>query len=217
MLDKNTAIEVYSADINVFDDEDLYKDVCALVSPERIARTAGFYRDTDKKLSVLSEALLFYALRHNGYDKAVELGKGEHGKPYIKNGKFNFNISHSGSRAACAVTLSETEIGCDIEAVTQYDSRIAKRIFDEKEQALLASASEEKADILFTELWTKKESYVKCTGMGMTSISSRIKDGYGFYGFNGFEGYSLTVCVNTTEEVVPNYIEVTQAMLRGII
>lgn len=213
MLDNLKAIEVYSADIGVLDDEKLYNALYEFVSPARIERVKRMYRDTDRKLSILSEALLIYALKHNGYDKALEFETGKNGKPYLKDRKFNFNISHSGSRAVCAITDMKCDIGCDIEAVTEYDSRIAKRIFDEREQASLAAASEDEVNLLFTELWTKKESYIKCTGLGLASVSSNIGEGYAFLSFNGLEGYKLTLCVNCKEEPKVDFIEVTNAML----
>ena len=77
----------------------------------------------------------------------------------------NFNISHSGTKVMCAV--SENDIGCDVEQITDIDMEIAKRFFFAEEYRALKSCpgKAEKNDLFF-RYWTLKESFMKATGLG---------------------------------------------------
>lgn len=216
MADVSRKVTVYSADINLFDDEALYDSAYAFVTPERLGKADRMHRESDRKLSILSELLLSCALQSSGMNVHPSFTYGENGKPYLKGGEFNFNISHSATRAICAVTENVYEIGCDIEAYTKCDTRVAERVFEKKEQERLASFSGEDADVLFTRLWTHKESYLKCRGVGITQLGAGMLSGYSFFEYSGFLGYSCSICLSSEEEFVPEFVEVTPEMLRLI-
>lgn len=64
---------------------------------------------------------------------------------------------------ACAVC-----IGCDIERIKPYEPRVAKRFFTAAEyQSLEEESGAEAQAELFYRYWTKKESVMKLTGLGM--------------------------------------------------
>ena len=90
----------------------------------------------------------------------VKFGKNEHGKP-ITDG-MEFNLSHSGDIAVCAV--SDKPIGIDIEALREIRPDAAKRFAAAEELEYIGSDPRR----LF-EIWTLKEAYFKCVGTGIGS------------------------------------------------
>jgi len=83
-------------------------------------------------------------------------------KPYLKNSKFYFNLSHSGNYVAMAV--SEAEVGIDIEQISPYSKEVVQRCFVPQESEWL---DEQKNDASFYKLWTAKESIMKAAGKGL--------------------------------------------------
>ena len=216
MTEPTDLVKVYSADISLFDDPALYESSFGFVSPDRQSKAEKYHRENDKKLSVLSSILLSFALRSEGFDIHPSICTGPHGKPYLKDREFNFNISHSATRAICAVTSPSYEIGCDIEAYTKCDVRVAERVFEKQEQKRLESFSGEDADVLFTRMWTRKESYFKCMGIGISAIGTKQMNGYSFYEYSGFPGYSCSICLKTDDVFDPEFIEVTPEDIRSL-
>lgn len=129
----------------------------------------------------------------------IQFKKGENGKPYIKNlPDFHFNISHSGN--AVTVAISDSEVGIDCEKLRNADLRIAKRRFTEKEYAYIIKDSS-KADLRFFEIWTKKESFLKQNGKGITQPlnSFDVTDdslGKSFHTYQK-DGFFISVCTDS--------------------
>ena len=113
---------------------------------------------------LLGRVLLSYIMREKGFNKKLQFTYGENGKPYLKNSSTFFNISHSGNYVVCSI--SESEIGCDVQTVEKYNPRIAERFFTESEKLFLQKSENPSED--FTRLWAMKESVLKKTGEGIT-------------------------------------------------
>ncbi|MGN0106617.1 MAG: 4'-phosphopantetheinyl transferase family protein [Hominilimicola sp.] len=162
----------------------------------------------DKMLSLAADALMRKALS----DREIEdftLEYGKNGKPYIRDKNIYFNLSHSENTVMCAV--SDMEIGCDVEKVTDIDLEIAKRFFHSAEYEMLVKArtDEEKRDMFF-RLWTLKESFLKATGLGMAlptdsfcihinkdkiSVFQDVnRENYYFKEYDFNDGYKYAVC-----------------------
>lgn len=93
------------------------------------------------------------------------LGFGKMGKPFLReHPQLHFNLSHCRGLAVCL--LSDTVCGVDCESIRRCKPRIAERVCNAQERALLEQA--EDADFLFTRLWTLKEAYVKAIGVGIS-------------------------------------------------
>lgn len=108
-----------------------------------------------------------------------------YGKPYIKDGEINFNISHSYWKVICG--FSTDEIGVDIEEIKDIDLKDFNDVFSEKETAEI-----QKSGILkFYEFWTKKEATSKALGKGFSIPFQKIKieDNYAVY--NNVNWYTL--------------------------
>jgi 4'-phosphopantetheinyl transferase len=94
------------------------------------------------------------------------------GKPCFSSLPLCFNITHS--RDYCAVALSDTDIGIDLEFVdpSRDVSAISKRFFSSEEHSMLCACNNTERFELFYSLWTKKEALAKLYGKGLASISS---------------------------------------------
>ncbi|GAB4541452.1 MAG: hypothetical protein Fur002_09950 [Anaerolineales bacterium] len=96
----------------------------------------------------------------------VELGYGKYGKPFLKNGKLEFNLAHTAGLALIAVGVG-APLGVDVERARALPEApdIARRFFSRAEQDIFfASAEKEKT---FFELWARKEARLKALGRGL--------------------------------------------------
>lgn len=203
-------LKIYIGDTAYLEDENLYLKYYSRISVSRKEKTDRFRSDKDKRLSVGAEALLMLAVKQAGYDySALKEKVTENGKPYFENADgFFFSLSHSGTKAVCAV--SDRETGCDIEEISRSNLKIARRFFTDSEyRHILLSGDEKKQAEEFCRMWTLKESFMKVTGLGfrlalsdfsveisesikvMQSVSDRE---YCFYEWTGEDGYRLACC-----------------------
>ena len=103
-------------------------------------------------------------------EDAIEIKRGEHGKPYILNLPAHFNVSHSGKYTILAI--SDKPIGIDIEIIEEFSAILAKKLFNEDELSYIAGngPSRKKSEMQrsFYEIWTAKEAYLKYLGSGIS-------------------------------------------------
>lgn len=109
------------------------------------------------KKDISSELLLKEILKEYNLDEEILLNS--YGKPYIKSNKIYFNISKSKPYTVCVI--SDKNIGIDFEKIT-LKPRVIKKVCTKEEQKQIKTATD------FTIMWTKKESYVKYLGMGLS-------------------------------------------------
>ncbi len=91
---------------------------------------------------------------------------GENGKPYLPGNNTQFNLSHAGDWALCAV--GNVPLGCDIEQLRSYKMSVANRFFCAEETRMLEETEDEAQQDIFFRLWTIKESYLKAVGKGLS-------------------------------------------------
>ncbi|MGN0447239.1 MAG: 4'-phosphopantetheinyl transferase family protein [Acutalibacteraceae bacterium] len=114
--------------------------------------------------SLFARALLLYVMSKFYGEADVELCFDSRGKPYLKNSLYKISISHSKSFAL--ISISEKEVGCDVQEIVPCNMKVAKRHFTEKESLYLEKS--ENPDEDFTALWCLKESALKNTGEGLS-------------------------------------------------
>lgn len=152
-----------------------------LLSHYRRAKTLRYRFDRGKWLSAGAGLLLDSMLREHGLlERDMTYIEGEHGKPaFASYPELHFNLSHSGSLVACA--LSDRPVGVDVQQlVADLRPSLVRYIMSDQEIAALdALHSDNAKSLLFTQLWTLKESYVKATGHGLSHEfpSFKISDG----------------------------------------
>ena len=99
------------------------------------------------------------------------------GNYYIDNNKKPlsdkcfFNISHSKNYVIFSFN-KEYEIGIDIECIKNVNDGIIKYISNQNELNYIYNNDNDK-DVSFLEIWTAKESLLKCIGKG---INNHLKD-----------------------------------------
>jgi 4'-phosphopantetheinyl transferase len=144
------------------------------LSQEEIARADRFHFANDRKRFVAARGLLRELLGKylQQTPASLEFSYGKHGKPSLTGVNLSsglcFNLSHSAGMAVYAIAR-ERNLGVDIERVRPEfgGEDIARRYFSAREVSdLLTLPAEARADSFF-RCWTRKEAYLKATGMGL--------------------------------------------------
>lgn len=112
---------------------------------------------------------LLSALLKEDFGTAPEelmIASGPHGKPFAADRPdICWNISHSGR--TCAVIAAGIPVGLDLEEVREADWRkLGRRILTSDEYGRLLNDPDPLRR--FFRLWTRRESYVKWSGEGMS-------------------------------------------------
>ena len=181
--------KAYLADIGPLAEPSVYKRLSEAMTEKRANRVAKLKNEKDRMLSVGAETLLSMAvskylsgkLFSSHTERVIEVdlsaidavtfaaeemrtvAAGKNGKPYLEAvPDLFYNLSHSGTKVLLAV--SDREIGCDIQKVSGNRERIVKRFYTEAEQAYVSGSAER-----FTEIWSRKESFVKAVGLGISA------------------------------------------------
>lgn len=150
------------------------------------------------------ELLALAAAEHWGLAPLPAISRLEKGKPYFPEApQRQFNLSHSGSLALCA--LDSSPVGVDIQVVKSWRSSLPQRVCSAGELSWL----EEQQDrcFAFAMLWALKESRVKESGQGLTVPIREIRiplprpepqqlDGLWFSVYRG-ENWAGAVCGHT--------------------
>ena len=144
-----------------------------LMDEEKKARVDRFRFVEDKKRTVAGEMLARKAISKwcNVPAESVAFGKNNYGKPFAKELAVEFNVSHSGDMVVCAV--SDRPVGIDVEQIRPMRDSVAKRICSQEELDYWSDPSISEAERLnrFFEIWTAKEAYCKCIGIGIQDFA----------------------------------------------
>ena len=162
-------IEICFADAGPLEDAVRFAQAYSAVSPARRQKIDRLCSPSAKRLSLAAGLLLQQALEVAGVDApAQELAAGEYGKPYLPNRQdVHFSLSHSGARVMCVT--ADRPVGCDIQETVPRDLRIAERFFSAEEQRrIFLEESDAARQEMFFRIWTLKESFLKCIGLGLT-------------------------------------------------
>ena len=167
------------------------------LSSYRLEKLAACHSAQRRRQGIGAELLLIHALRSVSEDLQlpISIAAEPEGKPYLLGTDLHFSLSHSGSFAACA--LSDHPVGLDLERRGRRRDALLRRSFSPAEQNLVRAV--EDPDLLFTRLWTGKESYVKATGQGILSPLREIQpleppSGVSFWQ-KDLDAFCLSVCV----------------------
>ncbi len=208
--------KVYTADVSVLENKALFLHLYSRVSPERRAKTDRMVFIKDKLLSLGAGALLEAALSAEGVTDLTFTTEHNKKPRLADRDDIRFNISHSGTKVMCAV--SDHDIGCDVEKISDIDMEIAKRFFFAEEYTALKSCADKtERNDLFFRYWTLKESFMKVTGLGFElslddfcimlgdkSISVRQSVDSRRYCFREYctgDGYRYAVCSADKQEI----------------
>lgn len=125
----------------------------------------------------------------------------DYGKPRLTIGSVReeniyFSLSHT--KNAIAVAVSRRPVGIDVEAVVSQerigDSHFLERTMSATECKQINLANNPR--LMFTELWTRKEAYVKLlgTGLDMNTLPMLLNEAEAYTFHTGYgSGYAYSI------------------------
>lgn len=144
-----------------------------VLSPEERARAARFGRRRRREFVIGRTVLRRVLGAYVGGDPAtLPIVEGPSGKPALAAGSghewLRFSVSHADDLLLIALAR-EREVGVDVERVAPERARasIADELFSATEAAVLRSLPPSRRTPAFFAMWTRKEAYLKGTGIGM--------------------------------------------------
>jgi len=158
---------VLIVDSNLKPDE--FNMLSTLVTADKRKRINNFKFYEDAQRTLLGDILARVEICSVTGQKNHQLNftAGDFGKPHLANNPhINYNISHSGSYIACAV--SSRPVGIDVESASNVDIEIANRFFAPDEIEYIFSPSNKSKHERFYQIWTMKESHTKWEGSGLS-------------------------------------------------
>ncbi|AQS04673.1 4'-phosphopantetheinyl transferase family protein [Clostridium beijerinckii] len=223
-------MKIYSVKISNVSQYELNK-LCFLIDLEKKFKIKKFINQKDKIRTLIGEILIRTIIveKLKIDNKCIRFSKNEYGKPYLKDyPNFNFNISHSGEYVLCVV--DNKPVGIDIEEIKYIEyEEIAKRFFTAREFDYIVNQELCFQLNSFYEIWTLKESYIKCLGQGLSiplksfsielekyeNMKMLINTKYKEYTLKLFDinlGYKIAVC-SLNKKISNNIIQVDQNSL----
>lgn len=165
------------------------------------------YRRIDKiSSSIVGEIILSELINENFHinysDLTFEIN--DYGKPYVSGNQFYYNISHSFEYII--TTISNNEIGVDIEKIRETSIKNIRHFATDKEQLYILSSNNDIEKRLF-QIYTLKEAYFKMKGSNLNMIKDvefTINDdivicsdkNVSAYFINDMHDYVIAICEN---------------------
>jgi 4'-phosphopantetheinyl transferase len=206
------ALEIYYVNIKELGEGDLLEKGLSLINEERQKKVRACKKTDDRCRSLAAGLLIRYACRERGMDyDTLCFDRSDSGKPSVDG--MQFSVSHSGDYAVLAAGSSP--VGIDVERLTdrflgekgQDRLRgVVKKTFDaeetrEFEQRFAGDLLSEPALKFAAMVWTRKESYAKECGKGLSmdfsGIHTLCTDGFSSWELPG--GYALSVYTRSGE------------------
>lgn len=177
-----------------------YAGALAMVPEERRRKAGSYLSPLHRQLSVMAMLLLMHALGARSADLPA-IVTDSCGKPRFSDLVLpRFNLSHCSLAVACA-TATGHEVGVDVEACDQYTPEVAARVCSPVELAAIDGDAGR-----FTRLWTRKESYLKWLGTGLTDDMRSIPPataGCSIATYSSARGYACSVCSDLAPSQLP--------------
>ena len=165
-------VKLYYAEITKLYDEKCFEEKINQIKEKRQVRILEHCQKKDRCRSLAASLLLKKDLEKEGIcDEEVCFAEEGGGKPEVLQKDLFFNLAHAQDLAVCVI--SDQEVGVDVERKDRLEGRkqnrklqIAKKILTPEEWILWEKAGCQTEELI--SVWTKKESYVKMTGKGLT-------------------------------------------------
>ena len=164
--------------------EDIFQKLL-LQLPEQFQKDINAYKHWESaQASLLGKILLLYGFKNLNISYSLyDIQIGEKDRPFLSftaesllkdtvSGFIDFNISHSGEYIICAITQN-AKVGIDIEKHRKLNVDLFKKYFDDNEWNEIQTS--EDVQKTFFDLWSIKESVIKCDGRGVEILSETHK------------------------------------------
>lgn len=158
------------------------------MEPEKREKTAAMGGEA-KAARICADHLARTMVKEASDAKEVRFACDRLGKPYAVDLPVQFNLSHSGLYALCAV--SARPVGADIQVLRPVKDTLIRRVCSPEELDYLRWQGDRSLQTArFIQLWTVKEALLKCRGTGIrtelqtvnTVINGNLSvSGYGLY------------------------------------
>lgn len=163
------------------------------VSSRRREKIRLYTRLCDRKLSLYAALLARLAiLRHSPLtDNArLEFDQADRHKPRLLfDGGPDFSFSHTEGGVLCGLS-PDAFIGADLESLRPAPLEVMEHVFHPREIRYVNQVADPaRKDRRFFEIWTRKEAFTKCKGLGLVCDLSSINtlDDRLFDGFHTWE------------------------------
>ena len=173
---------------------DVYMKMLDLVCEEKRSKLANIKISENQLQSLTAGVLLRVVLcTYFGFiNENIVFERETNGKPYLKNKSVHFNISHSESLVAVAV--SDRDVGVDLEKTCEVNPKLTDRYFTENEKKYINVKSPD-WQTRFFEVWTKKEAILKKSGLGLrVKLNELETDECNTVKTFKLDGFVLSVC-----------------------
>jgi 4'-phosphopantetheinyl transferase len=163
--------------VDTLDDRAAVGEV-SLLGPQERARADRYHFDLDRT-RFISRRVFARRVLASYLELApdeVGLAASPLGKPLLlQEPDLHFSLSHSDGWVAVAVSWKRL-VGVDIERVRPIPDALdlANGLFAKRETRRIRSTAERSRSSAFLTIWTRKESYLKAIGTGLSSTSSEI-------------------------------------------
>lgn len=152
----------------------MVNDFRAYLAVQENARAERFKFHKDREKYIVGHGLLrvILSLYANVAPEELRFAENRYGKPelvYPPGLNLTFNVSHSHERALIGIAR-DRQIGVDIEYVKKDFEwkEIIERFFSPREVQMINALPKDIQHRAFFTCWTRKEAYVKATGMGLS-------------------------------------------------
>ena len=174
LVDHTSSIKLFEIKLSSY--EGLVTALSVYLSKEELNRSKRYHFKKDKNQFIICRSLLKFVLsQHTNIPiQEIKIAIDDYKKPFLVNTNLIcFNISHSNDYAIIAVS-NIMSIGVDIEYINEDFgfSEMVKDIYNSQEINNIVQ-SDNKANIFF-KYWTRKESIVKATGLGISDHLIKI-------------------------------------------
>jgi 4'-phosphopantetheinyl transferase len=151
------------------------------LAPDELQRANRFYFPRDRSHFIVGRATLRLILGRYLRVAPEQIGfaYSAYGKPSLaapdNQELYQFNLAHSAGMALYAMARTRA-VGVDIERIRDDldHQQIAARFFSPAEQAQLQVLPAEQHALAFFHCWTRKESYIKAHGVGLSMPLDRF-------------------------------------------
>ena len=212
-LPPENVVSVIVAESGQFTPED-FRKFSAELDPEEQERGRSFINEESRKQFLLSHYLLRWFLAPMVGLKPGELRFGStfHKKPILVNGNkpVHFNISHAGEKVSICL-CHEDPVGVDVEKINpDFEFRsFAEEHFSAGEKRELQEEND-RALVNFFILWSRKESFLKLTGEGISDDLKNLDMSGRKFSREGtgpvirstlLDGYAISVAITEEKEI----------------
>ena len=187
-------------------DTALWERALACSLPARRDYALAYRFPKDQRLSLAAGLLLCRLLRDEGLaPETAGIAFSHSVKPGLPGHPgWHFSLAHSGSLAVCL--LGRAPCGVDVETEASFARYEPAHILAPDELALLESVPDHARPALLARLWTRKEAFLKCLGIGLAmepkelsvlpARSVLVREGrrYALKDYR-LEGYGLAACL----------------------